>query len=213
MTLHTIIGTPLRQDEILNQFFEEVTQLHGWKVLGQAMDWVQIMEEGHARYYLVGSRALGLSQPSSDLDVFTDATVSIQDFQRGGVDLKKFFWEAKNPVRLRYTYVEGWHKPAVRNNGDEEVVTSKPNDPVRVVYEEWDREPYSPGNWKLARLGSVLEVQLRRGFEFRKKLWETVLQKHKKDLERLSKASKKKRRRGQNRLFSRLAAKQKGLGR
>lgn len=96
MTLHTVVGTPRSQKEILNEFFDDLSK-RGWKHVAAAMDWVQIMENGRARYYLVGSRAMGCGHPKSDLDVLCDGMEPVStDFAHGGVTIELFYKDIGN---------------------------------------------------------------------------------------------------------------------
>lgn len=85
MTLHTVSGTPRRQDEILDEFFEDVATQFGWERLGQVMEMIQVLENGQARYYIIGSRGMGFHWPESDLDILTDFGM-YRDFERIGWD-------------------------------------------------------------------------------------------------------------------------------
>ncbi len=87
MTLHTLPGTLHRQDEILDVFFDDIAR-SGWRHLSDAMYWVQLMELGRERYYIVGSRAMGCHHAQSDLDILCSSDTGVfEDFKLGGVNL------------------------------------------------------------------------------------------------------------------------------
>jgi hypothetical protein len=158
------------------------------------MEWVQIMENGVARYYLIGSRVMGLQHPGSDLDVLSDDKTPLQDFETAGVSLAEFFRAPRKAVVKILT-----------GSADDPYLETGPPKVTEGIDEVMETQEYT--EMVLACLPEkTIELQLRPGAVFRKRVWEKVLAQHQKDMRFLSTLPKTERRAGQRALFDNVEA-------